>query len=52
MISNIPQSQSMSDDIPSWIRNNAHWWSQNLISEDEFVTSLEYLIKEGIIEIS
>jgi hypothetical protein len=37
--------------VPSWIRNNAHWWSQDLISEDEFINSLEYLIQEGIIKI-
>ena len=38
-------------NIPNWIRNNAHWWSQDLISEDEFVNSLKYLIQEGIIVI-
>jgi len=52
-ISNISSSESASDDeIPQWIRNNAHWWSKDLISEDEFVNSLKFLIQEGIIKIN
>ena len=53
MISNIPSSANIyEDEIPDWIRNNAHWWSQNLISEDEFVNSLKFLIQNGIIIIN
>jgi hypothetical protein len=53
MIPNIPSSGNISEDeIPDWIRNNAHWWSQNLISEDEFVNSLKFLIQNGIIIIN
>ena len=52
MISNISPSGNISEDkIPEWIRNSAHWWSQDLISEDEFVSSLKFLIQEGIIVI-
>jgi len=45
VIPNIPSSGNISEDeIPDWIRNNVHWWSQNLISEDEFVNSeISYL---------
>ena len=54
MISNIPlpDNNNSKDEIPTWIRNNAHWWSQDLISEDEFVNSLKFLIQEGIIVIN
>jgi hypothetical protein len=38
--------------VPEWIRNNALWWSQDLISEYEFVNSLKFLIQEGIIVIN
>jgi hypothetical protein len=38
--------------IPNWIRNNADWWANDLISQQEFVNSLEYLIEEQIIEIN
>ncbi len=37
--------------IPEWIKNNAKWWSEGSISETDYITSLEYLIKNGIIQI-
>jgi len=37
--------------VPEWIKNNAKWWSEGTISESEYVTSLEFLITEGIIQI-
>ncbi len=52
MISNIPSGDASGDEIPTWVRNNAHWWSQDLISEYEFVNSLKFLIQEGIIVIN
>ena len=38
--------------IPEWIKNNAKWWSEGTISEADYITSLEYLITNGIIQIS
>jgi hypothetical protein len=35
--------------VPDWIRNNAGWWADDKISEDEFVKALEFLINNGII---
>ena len=37
--------------VPDWIKNNAQWWSEDSISEAEYITSLEYLIINGIIQI-
>ena len=34
--------------IPDWIKNNASWWSKDLMSDAEFVSGIQYLIKEGI----
>jgi len=42
------QSQS----IPKWIKNNAAWWSDQQISDSDFVSGIEYLIKNGIINVS
>ena len=44
-------TKSFSEDIPSWIKNNAKWWDEGSISEYEFVSSLEFLIKEGILKV-
>ena len=35
--------------VPAWVKNTAGWWADDLITETEFVNSLQYLIKVGII---
>ncbi len=42
---------SGSKNIPSWINNNACWWSQGLIGDEDFASGLEFLISTGIIQI-
>ncbi|HSG73630.1 MAG TPA: hypothetical protein VLA01_00325 [Nitrosopumilaceae archaeon] len=37
--------------IPEWVRNNAGWWSANQIQDSDFVSGIEYMIKEGIIKV-
>ncbi len=37
--------------IPTWIKSNAKWWSEDLISDQDFVNGIEFLIKEEIIRI-
>lgn len=38
--------------IPSWIKNNAKWWSEGTINDDQYVAGLQYLVSHGIIRIS
>ena len=45
------QTQSESSNIPSWIKNNAGWWSEGTLDDDSFVQGIQFLIKEGIIQI-
>jgi hypothetical protein len=40
-----------SQSIPKWIKNNAEWWSDQQISDSDFVSGIEYLIKNGIINV-
>ena len=35
--------------IPEWIKNNAGWWADGITSEEEFVSAMQYLIKENIL---
>ena len=37
--------------IPAWIKNNAKWWSQGQIGDNQFVQGLQYMIQHGIIQI-
>jgi len=39
------------EGIPAWIKNNADWWSQGLISDDDFVKGIQYLVEQGIIKV-
>ena len=65
MVSNnileIPSSEKVESDyddaiknnsetkIPSWIKNNAGWWADGIINDEDFATGIQYLIKTGII---
>jgi len=47
----IEEAVGMPESIPDWIKNNAEWWSQGLITEDDFVKGIEFLVKNGIIRV-
>ena len=49
LINKIPTMMSNNLKIPEWIKNNALWWADNKISESEFVSGIEFLIKNKII---
>ena len=38
-------------EIPSWIKNSAGWWAEDIVGDDEFIQSIQFLIKEKIISI-
>ena len=37
--------------VPDWVKNNASWWSDNLIDDTDFINGLQYLIEHKIIKI-
>ena len=38
--------------VPAWVKNNAGWWSDGTISENDFLNGIQYLIKMGIMQVS
>jgi len=38
-------------EIPSWIKNNAGWWAEGAIDDNSFIQGIQFLIKEGIMQI-
>ena len=38
--------------IPKWIKNNARWWADGDIPDSAFVSGLQWLIKNGIMQVS
>lgn len=39
-------------EIPSWIKNNAAWWADDEIDDDSFISGIQFLINQGVINIS
>lgn len=37
--------------IPQWVRDNAKWWSEGLITDEDYINGLQYLIAQGILKI-
>jgi hypothetical protein len=52
-ITNLPKSTVVGNDntVPDWIRQNAGWWATGLVSDEEFVSGIKYLVEHGIITI-
>lgn len=46
-----PVNNTSSVAIPSWIKNNAKWWSQGQVDDSQFVLGIQYLIQNGIMKI-
>ena len=44
MLKNTPETK-----IPSWIKNNAGWWADGIINDEDFAMGIQYLVKNGII---
>jgi len=39
------------EQIPDWVKNNAQWWSEDRIGDEEFVRAIEFLINRGAIAV-
>lgn len=42
---------SEKQSIPTWIKNNAKWWADDLIDDHTFVAGIQFLINEDIIHV-
>ena len=38
-------------EIPSWVKQNTKWWTTGEISEEQFLESIKWLIKNNIIKV-
>jgi hypothetical protein len=43
--------ENTSRKIPVWFKNNAKWWADDKISDDDFIVGLQYLINQKIFQI-
>ena len=38
-------------EIPSWIKTNAEWWAQDKIDDATFISGIQFLIKDGLLDV-
>ncbi len=38
--------------VPDWVKNNARWWADGQISDGDFVSGIQHLVKKGIIRVN
>jgi len=47
-----PQSEpKFSPVVPTWIKNTALWWSEDKLTDDDFLNGIKYLLENGIIKV-
>ena len=46
------ETTSNKSEIPSWVKNSAGWWAEGIVSDDEFIQSIQFLVQEKMISIS
>jgi len=44
--------EKVAEPLPQWLKTNAEWWSQEQISDDEFIQGIQYLISKNIISVN
>ena len=45
----LSSKENLTSKIPNWVKTITIWWSEDQISDDDFIKSIQYLVKEGII---
>ena len=53
-IPNLSKSSSGNNEnaVPDWVRQNIGWWASGLTSDIELVSSIQYLVEKGIIQVN
>jgi len=44
-------ANAQSTAVPDWVKNNALWWAEGKISEQEYLNAIQFLLDEGIINL-
>jgi len=45
------QPEDFKPKVPNWVKSNAGWYAEGLITEEDFVVGLEWMINNGVIQI-
>ena len=52
----IPETQVASESsgetsMPDWMKNNAGWWAEGQITDDDFVQGMQWLVANGVMRL-
>ena len=47
----VPNVSAQETIIPSWVKNNAGWWALDLIDDNSFVSGIQWLVSNDIIQV-
>ncbi len=50
-VADFEENQALEAKIPKYVKQTALWWTQDKITDDEFVDGVQYLMKKGILVI-
>ena len=45
------EPEEFSPIVPAWVKNNAVWWSEGQLTDDDFLMGIKYLLEKGIIQV-
>ena len=51
LIAVVAMPSAFAAEVPDWIKNNAGWWADGIIDDSSFVSGIEWLVSNGIIEV-
>ncbi|MDE1769039.1 MAG: hypothetical protein KGI28_00615 [Thaumarchaeota archaeon] len=37
--------------IPNWVKTNAGWWAKGSVTDNDFISAIQYMIKQGIMHV-
>jgi hypothetical protein len=40
-------ANAQSTEVPDWVKNNALWWAEGKISEQEYLNAIQFLVDQG-----
>ncbi len=50
-VEDLEENQALGLKIPKYVKQTSLWWTQGLITDDEFVDGVQYLMKKGFLVI-
>ncbi|MCE2615038.1 MAG: phosphate ABC transporter substrate-binding protein, partial [Nitrosopumilus sp. (ex Thoosa mismalolli)] len=48
----LTQTAQAQSSLPDWIKTNAGWWAEGAVDDATFLNGIEYLVENGIINVS